>query len=288
MTFSLKRNLTEREKIKITATDIKIALSQRHKDDFYMTEVRNGATWTGHEVKILDAVAIRKSWTKPCITGYEIKVSRNDFLNDDKWTSYLPYCHRFNFACPKGLIQPEELPKDVGLVWYNPEKKTLYTKRKSHFKSIEISRDMLYYIIMNKMDSDRIPFYSDKKEYAKNYLDNKRKDINLGYHLGSKLATEIVGLKREKEEWQDEKEKTEIIIYMYSRIKDTLESCGMTLPYFFRWYTDDESFHQQQKDEMNNFCDKLLSRLNGNFDSDAQEVINRLYTDISELHKKYG
>jgi len=48
--------------------------------------------------------------------GYEIKVSRSDFLGDDKWDNYLKYCNYFYFVAPKGLIGKHELPDGVGLI----------------------------------------------------------------------------------------------------------------------------------------------------------------------------
>lgn len=63
-----------------------------------------------------DGLAITKSYTKPNIIGYEIKVSRNDFLQDNKWHLYLQYCNEFYFVVPKGLVKKEELPDHVGLI----------------------------------------------------------------------------------------------------------------------------------------------------------------------------
>ena len=63
---------------KVTSTEIKIALSYKHIKDFFLTECKSGSTWftVPGDMKILDALAIRKSWANPCFTGYEIKVSR--------------------------------------------------------------------------------------------------------------------------------------------------------------------------------------------------------------------
>ncbi len=48
--------------------------------------------------------------------GYEIKISRADFLSDKKWESYLKYCTWFYFVAPEGIIKKEELPEKVGLM----------------------------------------------------------------------------------------------------------------------------------------------------------------------------
>ena len=54
------------------------------------------------------------------IKGYEFKINRSDFLNEikiEKWKRYLKYCHTFSFVCPKGLINKNEIPQKIGLLW---------------------------------------------------------------------------------------------------------------------------------------------------------------------------
>lgn len=51
------------------------------------------------------------------VRGYEIKTSRSDFLGDKKWKEYLEYCGKFYFVCPAGMIKPEELDKEIGLIY---------------------------------------------------------------------------------------------------------------------------------------------------------------------------
>lgn len=183
----------------IRAHEIKKGLAERHADDFFMTEVKNGPTWAAKRGQLLqlDAIAIKRSWTKPCITGYEVKVSRNDFLNDEKWPAYMQYCHRFYFACPKGLIQPEELPDEVGLLWYSPEYNTignLHTKRKALFRNIEISKDMLYYIIICRLEKDRHPFFSDEREMLQMWVEDKVKREQLAWQVKSKIFQDLYEL----------------------------------------------------------------------------------------------
>lgn len=204
--------------MKVTAQQIKYALSQKHREDFFLTEVKNGPTHTAIELAIMDALAIKKSWVKPCLTGYEIKVSRSDFMNDEKWPVYKELCHRFYFACPKDLIQPDELPEEVGLIWYNPDKKTLYTRKKAKFRDIEMSADMFYYIIMSRLENEQHPFFSSKRELLEQYVIDKVSKRELGRKVASKMATqlyeledEISKLKREKERMVDYKERFEAL-----------------------------------------------------------------------------
>lgn len=52
--------------------------------------------------------------------AFEIKVSRSDFLNEinkpEKRQQALSLSNRFYFAASKGLIKPEEIPDECGLV----------------------------------------------------------------------------------------------------------------------------------------------------------------------------
>lgn len=66
-----------------------------------------------------------KAWT---IRGFEVKISRADFKADGKWPSYLPFVNYFYFATLPGIIRPEELPPEIGLIEVGPER--LVTKKK--------------------------------------------------------------------------------------------------------------------------------------------------------------
>ncbi len=50
-------------------------------------------------------------------SGYEVKISRSDFVADDKWQEYLPFCNKFYFVCPPDLIKLSELPPETGLIY---------------------------------------------------------------------------------------------------------------------------------------------------------------------------
>jgi hypothetical protein len=64
--------------------------------------------------------------------GFEFKVSRSDFLSDQKrknkyygpdvpkWRRYLKYCHLFYWVTPEGLVKPEEVETPAGLIWICP------------------------------------------------------------------------------------------------------------------------------------------------------------------------
>lgn len=185
----------------IKSVDIKKALADKHVKDFFITECKSGSTWltpTG-DMKILDGLAIRKSWSHPCFTGYEVKVSRGDFLRDAKFYTYEELVNCLYIVCPNGMIERTELPESVGLMYYNPETKALTTRKKAIWRKIEYSPDMLLYIIYSRLDSDRIPFYSDKREYFEGYLADKYSCRMLGRDVKSKLIAENIKLKNQIE-----------------------------------------------------------------------------------------
>ncbi|MGM8215157.1 MmcB family DNA repair protein [Bacillaceae bacterium W0354] len=218
------------------AHEIKHALREKHthNDDFFATEVKNGPTHLAKkgELAIIDGLAIKKSWVKPCITGYEVKVSRSDFLNDDKWPAYKNMCHRLYFVCPTGLIQPDELPDEIGLIWYNPEKKSLYTRKKSMFRDIEMPYEMLYYIIMSKLENTKHPFFDNKTEYFQEYLEDKINAKRLGFAVGSKLIEQVAELEDKNAELKRRVNKLESKAEELQSIKDILKKHGIR-PYSF-------------------------------------------------------
>lgn len=178
---------------RITSTDIKIALKELHltRSTYFITECKTCSTYfpDPQGLLIFDGLAITKSYTKPCITGYEIKVSRSNFLQDNKWHLYLQYCNEFFFVVPKGLIKKDELPDGVGLIYYDPNAKTvLRTVKKALYRQIEEPVGVYKYIIYSRLEEDRFPFYEDRAAYARDYLEDKAYKKSIGDRLRSKMA----------------------------------------------------------------------------------------------------
>ncbi len=97
------------------------------------------STWYGvyvpeftYENMRIDAAIIetRKRW----IRGFEIKVSRADFLRDEKWQNYSEFTSSLTLICPEGLIAPEEIPKPFGLAWVDELKGVTWKKRPKRFQ----------------------------------------------------------------------------------------------------------------------------------------------------------
>lgn len=177
---------------KVRADQILHALSKRNEQDIFLTEVKTGPTYTGPELRKIDALSIKPSWASPCITAYEVKVSRSDFLNDEKWPAYREVSHRFYWACPAGLIRPDEVAVDCGLIWYNPETGGLGTRKKALFRHIELPPLLLYYIVLSRLGpQERHPFFSSRREFFEAYVQDKADRLQLGIMVGPRLVKQV-------------------------------------------------------------------------------------------------
>ena len=213
------------EKKPVTAFEIKKALAEKHYRDFFITECKSGPTQTvpAGTLKILDGLAIKKSWTAPCFTGYEIKISRSDFLRDVKFYTYTEICNCLYIVCPKGMIDRKELPESIGLMYYDPEKATITTKKKAVYRKIEYSPELLLYIIFSRLDSDRIPFFSDRREYFEAYVAGKMDNRDLARATNSRIVADNARLERELQEVGEFKRQYEI----YKAIQDVIHKHGI-------------------------------------------------------------
>ena len=254
---------------KVTARDIKIALAKKHQAEFFLTEVKNGPTQYGSNLLIFDAVAIYKSWSRPQIRGYEIKVSRSDFLRDAKYSQYLPYFHEFYFVVPTGLVQRQEVEENIGLIWYNPEKGSLTTKKKAVYRDIEIDAAMLLYIIMNRLENDRIPFYSEKAEYWRDWLKNKVNNRDLAWHVKSKLLDQVRELESEIRRLSMAKEDLEA----YQEVLKVMEKHGIST-----WFSPAEKLDKALSRPYPIQLDQAFRQLEG-----ALKTINEVRAQMTDL-----
>ncbi|GED35007.1 hypothetical protein P9G84_31890 [Brevibacillus centrosporus] len=253
-------------KSNVKADEIKRALSKRHMDDLFLTEVKTGATWSNKELLKFDAFAIKKSWAKPRLTGYEVKVSRSDFLQDEKWPGYLPHCHCFSFVCPKGLIAPEELTDGVGLIWYYPDTGALVTKRPAKYRLIDIPADLLYYILLSRTDSDRHPFFSDRREMIESYLTQKEARLRIGQDFKGRLFDEISGLRTKVKELEDELRYGGNKGEQLTQIKEAAEKAGINTNR--RWWPND-----------------VVEMLGQGMHPDMKHAIERIKRNVDEMTK---
>lgn len=165
----------------MTAAQILAQLRVKHAEDVFVPECKNGPS--GATFYRIDAWVMQKSWSHPTTFGYEIKVSRRDFLADDKWQNYLPLCSDFYFVCPSGLIQPEEIAAPAGLIWSSNEGSRLYVKKKAQRRTTEIPESLWRYLVM-RLGSGAAP---DEAADWRAWLESKSEDLRLGRRCGKRL-----------------------------------------------------------------------------------------------------
>jgi hypothetical protein len=176
----------------VTANDILKLLLKKHKDDICVPECKHGQSWTKEKVKRFDLWAMKKSYTNPITWIYEIKVSRQDFLHDNKWQTYLPFCTDFYFVAPAGIISVDEVPEQAGLLLSSKNGTRLYCKKKAPHRDVIIPDSVFKYILMSRakiVDSTyaNVENGNDKKRYWQQWLDNKNENQDLGYNVSHKI-----------------------------------------------------------------------------------------------------
>ena len=92
------------------------------------------------------------------VRGFEIKVSREDFIRDKKWQMYSTFCSSVSIVCPKGLIQKDEVSSPFGLVWVTPEGDYEYEKMPKNIQSREaLAWTFTYLSVLEKEIARLVP-----------------------------------------------------------------------------------------------------------------------------------
>ena len=199
----------------VTARDIEQLLAQRHSRDVFVTSCKTGPTHYSDGLLILDAWAMKRSWSNPVTHGYEIKVSRSDFLRDEKWRGYLDYCSSFSFVCPPGIISPDELPPEVGLVVTSKNGTRLYTKRKPVDRKVEIPESLFRYVLMCRSQISRNERESNSLDYWQEWLNLKREKqetgVRVAYRIEELVRARVSEVKRENQALRDENQRLQSI-----------------------------------------------------------------------------
>ena len=111
--------------------------------------------YRGTKGYILDGFAISQAYRNMKTIGYEVKVSRSDFLRDDKWQNYLPVCNTFYFVSPPDVIHKDDLPEGIGLYHCIDDRIVIVKKaRRREFDKDDLF-EVLQYIALSRGLSER-------------------------------------------------------------------------------------------------------------------------------------
>lgn len=226
-------------------------LRDRHIKDVFVPECKNGETWGARDLLKMDAWVLRRSYSPLTTIGYEVKCSRQDFEQDQKWTGYLDLCHLFYFVCPAGLIRATDLPQSIGIIWVSSSHK-LRVKRKAERSdpdSEKLNR-LLIYVLMARC----------------NIVDNM-------YAVGTEPLKDNLQLIREAVERANERQ--ELAYFVKGHIRDMYEQTKKI-----------DRDIKDREDTLKRFEDKL-ARLGITWDSNQNQwqEASRVQNEIEMLNK---
>lgn len=208
----------------MTAKRIIELLAVKHYKDVFVSECKTGPT-RGASHRRLDAWAMRRSWVSACAIGYEVKVSRADFLGDTKWHEYLNYCNELSFVAPKGVLNVSELPDSVGFLEVAKNGKRLWVRRKAVYRDIDVPGELYQYILMARTEIHPPNYYShDRLAYWQEWLAEKDDKKLIGHNV-SKRLNELVEQRITKVEYENRDLRSEN--KNLGELKDVLVKLGL-------------------------------------------------------------
>lgn len=152
-----------------------------HLGDIFAAQVKLGSAGS----KIMDAVAIKKTWSPKTVICYEIKVSRQDFLSDQKHPVYMQNSNLFYFVTLQNIVKNGELPEGAGHMIYNPDTGKLRTVKKAPYRNSPINPDILLHIMFWKVE--RYFGYRTRAEILADY--QAKKDLKeIGFEISNKIS----------------------------------------------------------------------------------------------------
>lgn len=198
------------------AGDVIELLAAKHASDIFAGEVKDGPTWYGSAMR-LDGWAMRKSWANPCMTGYEVKVSRSDWLGDKKWPNYVELVNEFYLVAPEGVIRESEVPDGIGLLKVAKTGTRLFTVRKAKWREANAEKAILLmqYVLQSRatIDAPRPPQTQDE---WKRWLAEKEEKRAIGYRvakgLREKYERDVEKVQREVENLKHDRAFVDMVI----------------------------------------------------------------------------
>ncbi len=213
----------------ITSQDVLGLLAIKHAADVFVPECKDGPTQFTRGHSRLDAWVMSRSWAHPACTGYEIKVSRADFLGDEKWRAYLPLSNYLYFVAPHDVIEKGEVPESCGLLRVTKSGMALRVAKKAPHRDVEIPEDLWRYILMCRakitppnLNGGGVP----SEVYWRGWLRQKKEKRELGYNVSRAIRETL----RERVLGVEAKQKViEMEMRPLNAVKAILEEMGVTL-----------------------------------------------------------
>ncbi len=132
-----------------------------------------------------DFLAIKKTWSPVCVSIVEVKVSRSDFTHDDKWAQYLPSCNRFYWACPTGMIKPDEIDPRCGLIYFNYKNSTTRAVKAAIYRDQPPDSNVLLYLLLWRNDP------ANRADIRKEIKQEMEEDQALGKRYASFVSKKL-------------------------------------------------------------------------------------------------
>lgn len=205
----------------MTGRAIESLLAEKHAADVFVRQCKNGPTGTG--LGVMDAWVMAKSWAHPSVIVYEIKTSRQDFLKDQKWPNYLPYCNLFYFVCQWKLIDPSEVGSSAGLLYASNNLSRLYIKKKAPYREVTAPESVFRYILMAraKIDVERNHAGID---YWRDWLAQTREEKKIGRQVSREIR-KLAGVRIE--EAREELRRMQERLESYQAVQEILREVGI-------------------------------------------------------------
>ncbi len=171
-----------------------LLMAGRHADDLCVSECKDGPS-QGSTSRRLDLWVMRRSYSKPAMFGYEIKVNRSDFTRDEKWKDYLPLCNQLYFVTPWELVQPHEVPGCAGLLWLSKTGTRFTVKKKADHRDIPPPVGLMTYVLMSrasiKTDYGNTQTREERIAALQRWLASKKDSKELGREIATRIRTEM-------------------------------------------------------------------------------------------------
>lgn len=220
----------------VHAWQIGRALQRRYQRDSYgyFQEVPVGLDVNGN--LRFDGIVMKRAGQNLYFEGFEVKISRSDFLRDVKYHLYSRYVNSMTMACPKNMIGLDEIPDSFGLLYYTRDAKDpengigqLRWKRKPVWDESADTRALANSLLSRlawKSSTSRRP---DRYESAMELLSEREAMKTVGGRLGTRMAHELEMLQRKVESNRlkaDGETKRSL-----DRLLDLLEKNGFNIPW---------------------------------------------------------